>query len=57
MKEYILCSANHYDDGEKEIHGPKNIESGFVICGMRHHTVLKFLPRWLVSHMTKKVLP
>jgi hypothetical protein len=36
MKEYILCAANHYDDGEKQIHGPKNIESGFVICGRRH---------------------
>jgi hypothetical protein len=36
MKEYILCAANHYDDGEKQIHGPKNIETGFVICGRRH---------------------
>ena len=40
MKEYILCAANHYDDGEKQIHGPKNIESGFVICGRRHHNCI-----------------
>ena len=39
-KEYILCAANHYDDGEKQIHGPKNIESGFVICGRRHHNCI-----------------
>jgi hypothetical protein len=36
MKEYILCAANHYDDGKEMTHGPKNIESGFVICGRRH---------------------
>lgn len=40
MKEYILCAANHYDNGEKEVHGPKNIESGFVICGRRHHNCI-----------------
>jgi hypothetical protein len=39
-KEYILCAANHYNDGEKQIHGPKNIESGFVICGRRHHNCI-----------------
>ena len=39
-KEYILCATNHYDDGEKQIHGPKNIESGFVICGRRHHNCI-----------------
>ena len=39
-KEYIICAANHYDDGEKQIHGPRNIESGFVICGRRHHNCI-----------------
>lgn len=37
MKEYIICAANHYDDGKKHPHTPKNIEQGFVICGRRHH--------------------
>ena len=44
-KEYILCAANHYDDGEKQIHGPKNIESGFVICGRRHHNCISIFAK------------
>ena len=44
-KEYILCAANHYDDGEKQIHGPKNIESGFVICGRRHHNCISLFAK------------
>jgi len=39
-KEYILCAANHYDDGKKHVHCPNNIESGFVICGRRHHNCI-----------------
>lgn len=40
MKEYILCAANHYDDGKEHHHQPKNIETGFVICGRRHHNCI-----------------
>jgi len=39
-KEYILCAANHYDDGIVHTHGCKNIETGFVICGRRHHNCI-----------------
>jgi nucleoside phosphorylase len=35
--EKILCAAVWYDDGEKHIHQPKNVESGFVVAGRRHH--------------------
>jgi hypothetical protein len=35
--EYILCSAIHFDDGKKHPHQPVNIDSGFVVCGLRHH--------------------
>jgi hypothetical protein len=40
MKEYILCAANYYDDGNKHNHQPVNIDSGFVVCGMRHHNCI-----------------
>lgn len=40
QKEFIICAANHYDDGIKHTHSPKNIESGFVICGRRHHNCI-----------------
>lgn len=36
-KEYILCSAIYFNDGNKHIHQPKNIDIGFVVCGRRHH--------------------
>lgn len=37
MKEYIICAAIHYDDGTEYIHQCKNIKTGFVIAGRRHH--------------------
>ena len=36
-KEYILCSAIYFNDGNKHIHQPQNIDTGFVVCGRRHH--------------------
>ena len=35
--EYILCAANHFDDGKVYVHVPTNIKTGFVVCGQRHH--------------------
>lgn len=37
--EKILCAAIHYRDGEEYPHQPKNINSGYVICGHRHHNI------------------
>lgn len=36
-KVYILCAAIWLQDGKQYDHQPKNIESGYVICGRRHH--------------------
>lgn len=48
--EYIICAAIWIKDGKQYVHQPKNIESGLVICGRRHHncfTVLSELkPDW-----------
>lgn len=35
--EYVLCAAIHFNDGKLHEHQPKNIKTGFVICGRRHH--------------------
>ena len=35
--ERILCAAIWFDDGKGHVHQPKNIETGFVVCGRRHH--------------------
>lgn len=39
-KEFILCAANWYDDGIEHIHQCKNIKTGFVVCGRRHHNCI-----------------
>jgi len=36
-RERIICAAIWFDDGKKYDHQPVNINSGFVIAGMRHH--------------------
>ena len=45
-KEYIACSALHYDNGKKyhfmEGYG---IKSGFVIGGLRHPFIMSVLPK------------
>lgn len=35
-KEYILCAAIWFDDGKPYVHQPLNIETGVVVCGLRH---------------------
>lgn len=39
-KEIILCAANWYDDGKEYVHQPRNIKTGFVTCGHRHHNCI-----------------
>ena len=36
-KEYIICSAHHYNDGKVHVHQPTNIKIGFITTGLRHH--------------------
>lgn len=36
-KEYIICAAIWFKDGKVHGYQPKNIETGFVVCGRRHH--------------------
>ena len=40
MTEYILCAAIWFNDNKRYKHQPINIETGFVICGRRHHNCL-----------------
>lgn len=37
VPERILCAAIWWDDGIVRSHMPKNIDSGIVACGWRHH--------------------
>lgn len=42
-KERIICAAIWFDDGVKYDHQPVNINTGFVIAGMRHHNCFQTL--------------
>jgi len=48
-REYILCAAIWLQNKKQYELQPKNIESGIVVCGRRHHncfiTLLQFLPK------------
>lgn len=38
VPEYLLCSAIWFDDGiDTYVHQPRNIKTGYVVCGRRHH--------------------
>ena len=34
---YIICAAIWFKDDNKYSHQPRNIDSGLVVCGRRHH--------------------
>ena len=42
-KEFILCAAIWVNDGFKHEAQPENIETGFVICGRRHHNCYQII--------------
>lgn len=44
-KEYILCAAIWYKNGKQYPHQPKNIKSGYVWCGRRHHNIISLRAR------------
>lgn len=52
MKQYILCAAIWFDDGIERIHQPKNIKTGIVICGRRHHNCFN-IPSELLGNKLK----
>lgn len=50
-EEYIICAAIHFPDGNKYAHQPRNIESGIVICGRRHHNIFVVAKECNLSHI------
>lgn len=36
QNEKILCAAIWFDNGQKYGHQPPNIDTGIVLCGLRH---------------------
>ena len=42
-QEYIICAAIWYHDLKTDTHNPKNIQTGMVVCGRRHHNVISVM--------------
>lgn len=38
--EHIICAAIWLDDGQPHVHQPRNIKTGVVIGGWRHHNCI-----------------
>ncbi len=55
LKEYILCSAIHYNDGKQYVHQAKNITVGIVVAGRRHHNCITTLSALLGDQYDKKL--
>ena len=43
MKEWIICAAIYWGDDKIRQHQPKNITTGLVVCGRRHHNCFVLL--------------
>lgn len=39
----ILCAAIWWNDKKKHPHPARNVEYGWVVCGMRHHNIFPIL--------------
>lgn len=48
--ERILCAAIYYDDGKEYAHMPRNIKTGIVACGRRHHNCYVILDKIFPGH-------
>ena len=55
-EERIICSAIWIKDGDIYEHQPKNIDSGIVICGRRHHNCIAIMDKLNIPFKkTKKI--
>lgn len=52
-KEYILCAAILFDNGNYYEHQPINIKRGIVLCGWRHHCI--FMQRYAMNNELKEI--
>ena len=41
-KEIVVCAAIWVQDHKNKPHGPVNIPSGTVFCGLRHCSIMQF---------------
>lgn len=51
-KEIVVCAAIWVQDYKNKPHGPINIPSGTVFCGLRHCSIISQLVAYGIAHKT-----
>lgn len=54
MKETIICAAIHFEDNIVHHQQPKNVLTGIVVCGRRHHNVFATLTAFGIDRLQYK---
>lgn len=49
-KEIVVCAAIWVQDHKNKPHGPVNIPSGTVFCGLRHCSIISQLAAYGIAH-------
>lgn len=50
VSTYIICSAIHFVNTKEYVHQPKNIKTGIVMTGRRHHNVFTNMAALGIDH-------
>lgn len=54
-KEIVVCAAIWVQDYKNKPHGPINIPSGTVFCGLRHCSIISQLAAYGIAHKNRSV--
>ena len=55
-KEIVVCAAIWVQDHKNKPHGPVNIPSGTVFCGLRHCSIISQLAAYGIAHKNRSVV-
>lgn len=54
-KEIVICAAIWVQDYKNKLHGPINIPSGTVFCGLRHCSIISQLAAYGIAHKNRSI--
>lgn len=54
-KEIVICAAIWVQDYKNKPHGPANIPSGTVFCGLRHCSIISQLAAYGIAHENRSI--
>lgn len=54
-KEIVVCAAIWVQDHKNKLHGPVNIPSGTVFCGLRHCSIISQLAAYGIALKNRSV--